>query len=124
MTVIRARPAWQSLGYRARLWRGAHAAWSAAQLVALAEVWMGAIKRREDRRVWGSALFLLLQGLGLVVGRGDCPMGGRQAEWGDPVPFFELVLPPRAAKAAVPTLAFVAIAGLALVVVRRPRMPE
>jgi hypothetical protein len=36
------------------------------------------------------------------------------------VPFFELVLPPRAAKAAVPVLAVVSIAGIAGLILRRP----
>lgn len=47
-------------------------------------------------------------------------MGPRQAEWGDPVPFFELVLPPRAAKAAVPVLAGASIAGMLALIIRRP----
>ena len=64
--------------------------------------------------------FLLAEGAGLVVGRGDCPMGSIQAEWGDPVPFFELVLPPRAAKAAVPILAAVSLAGITALALRRP----
>jgi len=38
----------------------------------------------------------------------------------DPVPFFELVPPPRAAKAAVPILAFLSIAGFLAVALRRP----
>jgi hypothetical protein len=48
-------------------------------------------------------------------------MGPLQETWGDPVPFFELVLPPRAAKAAVPVLAVIAIAGLIALIVRPPR---
>ena len=47
-------------------------------------------------------------------------MGPLQAQIGDPVPFFELVLPPRAAKAAVPILAGVSVAGLLAVALRRP----
>jgi hypothetical protein len=43
-----------------------------------------------------------------------------QAEWGDPVPFFELVLPHRAAKAAVPVLAAVSIVGIVGLALRRP----
>jgi hypothetical protein len=39
---------------------------------------------------------------------------------GDPVPFFELVLPPRAAKAAVPLLAGSSVAGFLAVALRRP----
>jgi hypothetical protein len=42
-----------------------------------------------------------------------------QRRLGDPVPMFELVLPPRAAKAAVPVLAGVALAGCLLAL--RPR---
>jgi hypothetical protein len=63
---------------------------------------------------------LLAEGVALLVGRGNCPMGRLQSDWGDPVPFFELVLPPRAAKAAVPLLAVVSIAGIAAVVLRSP----
>jgi hypothetical protein len=47
-------------------------------------------------------------------------MGPRQAEWGDPVPYFELVLPPRAAKAAVPVLVAATIAGFVALAARRP----
>jgi hypothetical protein len=36
------------------------------------------------------------------------------------VPLFELILPPRAAKAAVPVLATVTAAGLAALVLRPP----
>jgi hypothetical protein len=39
---------------------------------------------------------------------------------GDPVPFFELVLPPRAAKAAVPILAGMSVVGFVAVALRRP----
>jgi hypothetical protein len=39
-------------------------------------------------------------------------MGPLQQQWGDPVPLFELVLPPKAAKAAVPALAALTVAGL------------
>ena len=45
--------------------------------------------------------FLSIEGVGLIIGGGDCPMGRFQEQLGDPVPFFELVLPPRAAKAAI-----------------------
>jgi hypothetical protein len=47
-------------------------------------------------------------------------MGASQAEWGDPVPFFELLLPPRAAKAAIPVLASVSGLGVACLVLRSP----
>ena len=70
--------------------------------------------------MWASVAFLLTEGAALVVGRGDCPVGQLQAEWGDPVPFFELVLPPRAAKAAVPVLAVVSVLALVALILRAP----
>jgi hypothetical protein len=70
--------------------------------------------------VWAGVAFLCVEGAALVVGRGDCPVGPVQTEWGDPVPFFELVLPPGPAKAAVPVLAVVAVAGIVTLVLRRP----
>ena len=114
------RPTWATLGRRARTWRLLHAAWSVAQLSALAEIWIAAATRRRSPRLWASVGFLAVEGAALAVGRGNCPVGPLQSEWGDPVPFFELVLPPRAARAAVPALAIVSLVGMAAVVVRRP----
>lgn len=111
---------WVSLGFRARAWRVVHAAWSAAQLAALATIFRAVAGRHRGPGVWASAAFLVLEGGGLLIGRGDCPMGRVQERWGDPKPFFELFLPPRAAKAAVPILAVIALTGLAGLVVRRP----
>lgn len=111
---------WSSLGYRARAWRIVHGVWSVAQLACLGYVWACAASGRRDWRLWASVGFLGIEGGALVIGRGDCPIGGLQAEWGDPVPFFELLLPPRAAKAAVPVLALVSLGGIAGVVLRRP----
>jgi hypothetical protein len=111
---------WASLGRRARAWRLLHATWAAGQLWCLGAVWASAMSGRRSPRVWASVALLSLEGAALVIGRGDCPLGPKQAEWGDPVPFFELVLPPRAAKAAVPVLTVVTVAGIALLIVRSP----
>jgi hypothetical protein len=46
-----------------------------------------------------------------------CALSGRR----DPVPLFELLLSPRAAKRAVPTLGAIAAAGLVLLVARGRR---
>lgn len=97
-----------------------HAAWSVVGLTSLGYIWVCAATRRRDRRLWASVAFLSIEGVGLVIGRGDCPMGPLQEQWGDPVPFFALVLPPRAAKAAVPLLAVASVAGVLAVALRRP----
>ena len=111
---------WATLGRRARLWRVVHASWSVAQLAGLGYIWTCAVTGRRNRRLWSSVAFLLVEGTALLVGHGDCPVGPRQAGWGDPVPFFELVLPPRAAKAAIPVLALVSVSAIAALVLRRP----
>jgi hypothetical protein len=111
---------WAALGGRARAWRVVHATWSVAQLASLGYIWGSAMTGRRSPRLWASVAFLFIEGGALVVGRGNCPVGPLQAEWGDPTPFFELVLPPRAAKAAVPVLAAVSLAGIAALVLRPP----
>ena len=113
------RVTWSRLGRRARAFRVAHGVWSVAQLASLAYIWSCAITGRRDRYLVGTVGFLAVEGGALVVGHGDCPMGPRQAAWGDPVPFFELVLPPRAAKAAVPILAAISVSGIGAVIARQ-----
>jgi len=115
---------WPTLGARARAFRVVHAAWSVVGLATLGYVWACALMRRRDRGLWASVAFLSTEGLALIVGRGNCPMGPLQTAWGDPVPFFELVLPPRAAKAAIPLLAAASIAGFMAVAVREPPTRE
>jgi hypothetical protein len=111
---------WATIGRRAKAWRVGHAAWSVVQLAGLGYIWACVLSRRRTMRLWAFVALLLAEGGALVVGRGNCPMGRIQAEWGDPVPFFELVLPPRAAKAAVPILAVVSLAAIGALIVRQP----
>jgi hypothetical protein len=111
---------WAELGGRARAWRLVHAAWSVAQLACLGLIFARVMRRRRDPATWASVAFVGAEGAGLLAGSGDCPMGHVQERWGDPVPFFELVLPPRAAKAAVPVLTAVAIGGIAGLALRSP----
>jgi hypothetical protein len=102
----------------AKAFRVIHTAIAFIDLAALGYIWRCAITRRRGRMLTASAAALLLEGGALVVGRGNCPLGPVQTRLGDPVPLFELVLPPRAAKAAVPVLAAVSVTGLALVAIR------
>jgi hypothetical protein len=112
---------WAALSRPAKAYRIFHAGWSIAGLASLGYIWICAIARRRNRRLWASIAFLSIEGGGLIVGGGDCPMGPLQKQLGDPVPFFELVLPPGAAKAAVPILAGVSVAGFLAVALRPPR---
>jgi hypothetical protein len=52
------------------------------------------------------------------MGGGTCPIGPIQQRLGDPTPCFELVLPPRATKAAFLVLPPVALGGVILVALR------
>jgi hypothetical protein len=100
--------------------RSLHALIAVGELLCLGHVWVCAVTRRRDPLFRLAVGVLLAEGGGLVVGRGNCPLGPLQDRLGDPVPLFELVLPPRAAKAAVPLLAGVAVSGIALAGARPP----
>ena len=108
------------LSRRAVAFRSLHALIAVGELVCLGHVWICAVTRRRDALFRGAVAVLLAEGGGLIVGRGNCPLGPLQDRLGDPVPLFQLVLPPRAAKAAVPVLAGVAVGGMALAAARPP----
>ena len=114
------RPA-AKLSRAAMSFRAFHTAIAAEQLLAIAYVWWCAITGRRDRLLRIAVATLIGEGVLVAANRGDCPMGGLQERLGDPVPLFELVLSPRAAKRAVPTLGAITAAGLVLLVVRGPR---
>ena len=115
------RTEWADLPIAAQAFRVAHAAWALVSFVALGEIWRSVITGRRDRRLAASIAWLSLEGIALVKGRGDCPFGPLQTRLGDPVPLFELALPPRAAKAAVPVLSVISVLGIALAVLRAHR---
>ena len=111
---------WAALSRPAKAYRIFHATWSVAGVASLAYIWVCAARRRRNRLLGVSMAFPSIEGVGLMIGGGDCPMGPLQEQLGDPVPFFEIVLPPRAAKAAVPILAALSIAGFLAVALRQP----
>jgi hypothetical protein len=113
-----------TLSRTAMTFRALHTAIAGAELAALGYVWFCAITRRRDRRLGIAIAALGAEGIGLVIGKGNCPLGPVQEHLGDPIPLFELVLPKRAAKAAVPILTGVAALGVLLALVRRPRRSE
>ena len=113
------RASWASLPSGARLFRLAHAAFGLLNLGALIYVWFCAATGRRGRPLGASVGLLGAEGLALLVGRGNCPFGSFQQRLGDPVPMFELVLPHRAAKAAIPVLTVVTLAGFAALLLPR-----
>jgi len=119
MRVRKPRPA-RKLSRAAMSFRALHAAIVVEQLLAIAYVWWCALSGRRDHLLRMAAASLIGEGVLVIANRGDCPLGPLQDRLGDPVPLFELVLSPRAAKRAVPTLGAITAAGLVLLMVRGP----
>lgn len=109
---------------RERLSRGAvalragHTAIAVVELCCLGYVWACALTGRRDALLRGAIGVLAAEGVGLAIGGGNCPLGPLQRRLGDPVPLFELVLPPAWARRAVPILA--GISGLGIALALRP----
>jgi hypothetical protein len=107
----------RKLSRAALAFRVFHTVIAVEMLLAIAYVWWCALSGRRDRLLHVAAASLIGEGVLVAANGGDCPLGGMQERLGDPVPLFELVLSPRAAKRAVPTLGAITTAGLVLVVV-------
>jgi hypothetical protein len=110
-----------NLSRAALAFRTLHAAIAIEMLLAIAYVWWCALRGRRDYLLRIAAASLFGEGVVVAANHGDCPLGGLQERLGDPVPLFELVLSPRAAKRAVPTLGAITAAGLALLMARGRR---
>ena len=110
-----------NLSRAALAFRTLHAAIAIEMLLAIAYMWWCALRGRRDYLLRIAAASLIGEGVLVAANHGDCPLGGLQERLGDPVPLFELVLSPRAAKRAVPTLGAITAAGLALLMVRGRR---
>ena len=94
--------------------RAGHTAIAVIELSCLGYVWACVATGRRDRLLHTAMSVLAAEGAGLVIGRGNCPLGPLQDRLGDPVPLFELVLPPVWARRAVPILAGISVVGIAL----------
>ena len=98
----------------ARAFRAFHAAIAAGFLAAIGYVWFCALTGRRGRALNAASAALIAEGAVVAANHGDCPLGPLQDRLHDPVPLFELVLSPTAAKRAIPVLGAVAAAGIAL----------
>lgn len=97
----------------ARAFRTLHTAIALGFLCAIGHVWRCALTGRRDAALRVSVAALVVEGGCVAANGGDCPLGPLQARVGDPVPLFELVLPARAARLAVPVLGLLAALGMA-----------
>ena len=94
-----------------------HTAITLGFLSAIGYVWWCVLTGRRDRRLNVAVGALVAEGAFVAANGGDCPLGPLQDRLGDPVPLFELVLSPAAARRAVPVLG--AIAGVGILLLRR-----
>jgi hypothetical protein len=102
-------------------WRAAHALIAIGFLASIAYVWWCALSGRRGPLLRLAIATLAGEGALVVANRGDCPLGPLGDRVGDPVPLFELVLSPRAARRAVPVLGAVTAAGIGLLAARSRR---
>jgi hypothetical protein len=109
---------WSALSTGAKAVRVGHIGVATVGLGSLAYVWACALTGRRNRWLAASCIALSVQGIAILIGRGNCPLGPLQQRVGDPTPCFELVLPPRAAKAALPVLVSVAVGGVLVIALR------
>jgi hypothetical protein len=104
----------QELTPIALAFRVVHAIIAVGFLSAIGYVWWCALTGRRGRLLRVAVGALGTEGVLVAANHGDCPLGPLQQRMHDPVPLFELVLPPRAARLAVPVLGAVTAAGIAL----------
>lgn len=73
-----------------------------------------------DRTLFAIAvLSLAMEGIAVfALNKGDCPLIHVQRKIGDDKPFFELLLPPRLAKQAIPVFALLTIVAILIILIR------
>lgn len=102
-------------------WRTGHALIAIGFLASIIYIWVCAISGRRGRLLRLAIGLLATEGALVAVNHGDCPLGDLGDRIGDPVPLFELVLTPRAARVAIPALGGVTAAGVLLLAARSHR---
>jgi hypothetical protein len=102
----------RELSVLALAFRVIHTLIAAGFLAAISHVWWCALTGRRDAGLRLAVAALVTEGACVAANGGDCPLGPLQQRAGDPIPLFELVLPPEAARRAVPLLGAVAAGGI------------
>mgnify|MGYP005832487543 CR=1 FL=1 len=92
-----------------------HGAITVFFLSCLAYIYYAGITNQVGLLVYIAAALLVLEGVVVVLNRGDCPLGAIHNRLGDHKTFFELFLPRPLAKRAVPFLGVIAAIGILLV---------
>jgi hypothetical protein len=102
------------LSMAARAFRAFHGLVAVAFLLAIGYVWWCALTGRRDKYLRVAVAALATEGVVVTANHGNCPLGPLQDRLHDPVPLFELLLSPAAARRAVPVLGGLAAGGILL----------
>jgi hypothetical protein len=98
--------------------RVAHGLISLLFLSCIAALYLGAWRGKADAVTIAGLAALCVEAALVISSGGNCPLGRAFRKLGDETPFFELFLPPRAAKLAIPVLAAVSVLGAVLLAAR------
>lgn len=104
-------------------WRAAHGLIACGFLASIGYVWWCALTGRRGRLLRLAIAALVSEGALVVANGGNCPLRSAGDRIGDPVPLFELVVSPRAARYAVPALGVLTAAGLGVLAARSRTVP-
>ena len=115
-------PAAGALSPAARALRVTHTLITALFLSAIGYVWWCALSGRRGTLLRLAVASLTAEAVLVAANDGDCPLGGLQQRVDDPVPLFELVLSPAAARRAVPVLGGIAGTDIAVLAWRSGRL--
>jgi hypothetical protein len=88
-----------------------HGLISALFLACIAVIYLGAWSGQANVLTYLALAALGIECILVLLSGGNCPLGPWLRRLGDDKPFFELFLPRRVAKAAVPTLGAIAVIG-------------
>jgi hypothetical protein len=95
-----------------------HGLIAAGFISCVAVIYYAGITGSGGRKLAITVSLLAVEGTAVMLNAGNCPMAGIQGRMGDQTPFFELFLPPRVARLAVPFWFVVTAGGLGLVALR------
>ena len=85
-------------------------------LICIAYIYYAGVTNRKGLLAYLAIASVLVEGVIVTLNRGDCPLAGIHRRYGDNLAFFELFLPKRAAKLAIPFLGLVSAIGFILVI--------
>ena len=104
---------------RILLLRVIHGLFALYFIFCLVYLYYAAIFSRIDEFLFIALISLGMEGLAVfVLNKGDCPLIHIQRKIGDDTPFFNLILPDKYAKQAIPFFVKIAWVGIGLLVLR------